>query len=217
MPHPIIESASDAAGRLLSGAAGGLAAVRPAAKPLHPTGAIYQGRLVKQAVTSPTGAAWLDRAGEHDVLVRVSRAVGLPGPLPDFHGLAVRVTLGPREYGDLLFATTGWNRVGRHLLLPGWSAMRPMTTLLPYRTPAGPVVLGARPGDPSGKTFDLTWARPGQRWEPLGRIELDQGPGVDPTISFDPVLNQLPGLDQYRWVVNLRERSYARARSSRSS
>ncbi|HYG95360.1 MAG TPA: hypothetical protein VD859_17425 [Nocardioides sp.] len=216
MPHQIIDSAAGVAGRVLSGAAGALAAVRPAAKPLHPEGAIFRGRLVRNGANDPTGAEWLDTPGENDALVRVSRAVGLPGPLPDIHGLAVRVVLGDEDYGDLLLATTGWNRVTRHLLAPGRSPARPMTTLLPYRTPSGPVVLGARPADPGARGFDLAWAPTGGAWQPLGRLDLQGSPEPDAVVSFDPVLHQLPGLDQYGWVVRLRERSYATARSSRS-
>ena len=40
---------------------------------------------------------------------------------------------------------------------------------------------------------------------------------ADPMVSFDPVRNAVPGLEQYRWVTRLREPSYAVARRSRRS
>jgi hypothetical protein len=36
-------------------------------------------------------------------------------------------------------------------------------------------------------------------------------------VSFDPILNQLPGLRPYAWVATLREGAYAAARRARAS
>jgi hypothetical protein len=94
-------------GVLLAGATQAIAAVRPAAKPLHPRGEVVRGRVFRRGARPGTGVAWLDTAGEDDVLVRRSRAIGLPGAAPDIHGLAVRVPRPDGGYGDLLFATTG--------------------------------------------------------------------------------------------------------------
>ncbi|HEY1119179.1 MAG TPA: hypothetical protein VGE43_15810 [Acidimicrobiales bacterium] len=212
MPHPVLTTVSDAAGRALSTATAGLAALRPAEKPLHPDGALYAGRLVRPGSDQPSGVPWFDQAGEDEVLVRVSRAIGLPGPFPDFYGLAVRLRKGQTRYGDLLLASTGWDPVTRHLLVPAWSP-RPLTTLLPYRAPQGPVVIGAQPIDERG--YELSWARVGKGWHPLGELTLDEPLAEEDEVSFDPVLNTLPGLAQYTWVERLRERSYAVARASR--
>lgn len=210
----VIDAAAGAAGRVLSGAAATLASLRPAAKPLHPEGTLYRGRLTRFGSADPIGVPWIDEPGVDDVLVRLSRAVGLPGALPDVHGMALRLTLDDSRVGDVLLATTGWNRLARHVLTFGWSPERPMSTLLPYRTPAGPVVLGARPG--THADFRLCWARAGHSWRPLGDLVLEDGPDPDRVVSFDPVLNTVPGLDQYSWVVQLRERAYATAREHRS-
>jgi hypothetical protein len=212
MPNPALAAVSDAAGRALSTITHGIARLRPADKPLHPEGSLFSGRVLRRGSALPIGVPWIDQAGEDDALVRLSRAVGLPGRVPDIHGLALRVH-SDGGYGDLLLATTGWDPVTRHLLVPGWSADRPMTTLLPYRTPAGPVVLGAR--DIGEDRFGLWWARVGRAWQELGELVLDEPLDPAQDVSFDPVLNQLPGLEQYRWVVLLRERAYAAARSER--
>ena len=57
---------------------------------IHAKGRTLTGRL---SVTGGVGTAapLLDAPGSYDVLVRASRSVGLPGPLPDVLGLAVRV------------------------------------------------------------------------------------------------------------------------------
>ena len=153
--------------------------------------------------------------------MRVSRAVGLPDLLPDVYGLAVRVFLGGgrgdqhgSDYGDLLFATTGWGRFSRFVLVPARSSTtRPMTTLLPYRTRSGPILLGARA---SGELhFELAWATPRGDWHHFGDLRLADLPAPDQEVSFDPVRHRLPGLEQYPAVVRLREPAYLRARASR--
>src|SRR3954451_10255298 len=70
---------------------------RPADKPLHPVGAVSRGTLHRYGLTPSVGVKWLDEPGQDKVLVRFSRALGLPGPLPDVLGLAVRI---PQPAGE---------------------------------------------------------------------------------------------------------------------
>ncbi|HWJ67540.1 MAG TPA: hypothetical protein VNT31_12755 [Nocardioides sp.] len=213
MPNPVITTAADLAGRALSAATSGIAALRHADKPLHPEGQSWAGRLVRGGSDEPIGVPWLDEPGEDEVLVRTSRAIGLPGPLPDIAGLAIRLHLQPAGYGDLLLASTGWDPVTRHVLVPAWRHHQPLTTLLPYRSPVGPVVIGARPVDVRG--HELAWAPVGKGWRHLGVLTTELPLPDEAEASFDPVLNQLPGLEQYPWVEHLREYSYATARRLR--
>lgn len=206
---------SSAAGQALATATRSLAAVRPAAKPLHPRGELVRGRLYRHGLWPATDVAWLDEPGEDDVVVRLSRAIGLPGALPDIHGLAVRIPVGDGSHGDLLFASTGWGRFSRFLLTASRSPQgRPMTTLLPYRTPSGAVVVGARAN--GAESFELSCAAYDGEWRVFADLRLSSRPADDGDISFDPVQHQLPGLEQYPAVERLREPSYRRARDSRS-
>lgn len=215
MPTTLARTASSVGGGLLSAATGGLAALRPARKPLHPTGEVRAARVFRSGSTERTGVPWIDDVGEDDVHVRLSRAIGLPGRLPDIHGLALRVPGegGDRPAGDVLFATTGRGLVSRFLLLPSWGARtQPMTTLLPYRTETGPIVLAAEAV--GAEVFELSWARPAGDWHPFACLRLStRRLALD--VSFDPVLHQLPGLEQYPAVRRLREPAYATARHSR--
>ncbi len=208
--------ASSAGGQLLR-AATGLIAVRPAAKPLHPRGSVVPGTLRRFGAPERTGVEWLDGAGEDRVLVRRSRAVGLPAPLPDVFGLALRVRAEGGRSGDLLFASTGLGRLTRYVLTPARSPYgRPMTTLLPYRTPAGPLVLSAVFLDE--RTLGLARSLRSGAWHPFAELELHEDPvdEADPPLSFDPVRNTLPGLETYDWVRRLREPAYRTARRSRT-
>lgn len=214
MPTSVITTAADLVGHALSTMTRGLAALRsPSEKPLHPDGEMYAGRLVRAGSDAPIGVPWIDQNGEDEVIVRLSRAIGLPGALPDVHGLALRMRKGQTRYGDLLLATTGWDPVTRHLLLPAWNAHAPLTCLLPYRSPAGPLVIGARPVDEHG--YQLSWASVGGQWHHFADLTLETALPPEDEISFDPVRNVLPGLEQYAWVERLRERSYATARRLR--
>lgn len=206
-------AAASAGGAALAAAVRLVDVARRAAKPLHPRGDLVTGRL-RRSGGQDTGSAWLDTAGTDEVLVRRSRAVGLPAPLPDIHGLAIRVPLEGGGHGDLLLATTGRGRLTRFLLTGGRTpSSRPLTTLLPYRTPTGPRLIAAVAVDEH--RYELAHASPGGRWQPFGDLVLSSTRGPDPLVSFDPVLNPLPGLDTYDWVRRLREPAYATARHTR--
>lgn len=196
-----------------------IGAVRRAPKPLHPRGRLREGTLRRTGAEPPTGVPFLDEPGVDPVRVRESRAIGLPGPVPDVHGLALRVTHDDGTCSDLLLASSGRGRVGRHTLTAcrePWG--RPMTTLLPYRSPSGPLAIGAR--RTARGTVQLDCAVGGGPWRPFAELELAAaqpteavpGPG---RISFDPVLHPVPGLEQYAVVERLREPAYRAARSRR--
>ncbi len=210
-------AASYAGGQFLR-AATGMIAVRPADKPLHPQGSVVQGTLHRFGGQDGTGGGWLDQTGEDQVLVRQSRAIGLPAPVPDIYGLAIRVPIAGGRHGDLLFASTGLGRVTRFTLTASRSPFRrPMTTLLPYRTSIGAVLLSATFQDE--RRVELGWAIGSGEWSPFAELVLDEDPidGADLPVSFDPMSHVLPGLEPYDWVRRLREPSYATARRSRRS
>ena len=206
-------SVSSWVGAALGGITRVAGAVRPAAKPLHPRGTVRRATLRRHGLQPPAGVPFLDAAGTDQVLVRESRAAGLPRPLPDVHGLAVRVPNPDGSHGDVLFSTTGFGWLTRFVLTPSFSTYgRPMTTLLPYDTAAGPVLLGVH-AVAEGRLEMVFAVREGE-WRPFADLELGERlPEEDP--SFDAVRNTLPGLAQYAAVRRLREPSYSAARSSR--
>jgi len=210
-----VRAASYAGGQLLR-AATGVVAARPAAKPLHPRGSVVPGTLHRFGAEDKTGAAWLDQTGDDQVLIRQSRAIGLPGFVPDIYGLAIRVPTEDGRHGDVLFASTGLGRLTRFTLTAARSPYRrPLTTLLPYRTPLGATLLSAVFHDET--RVELAWAIRSGGWNPFAELLLGQEPvdAADVPVSFDPVRNLLPGLEPYDWVRRLREPSYATARGSR--
>ena len=217
VPASPIDLLARTAGGLLSSAAATLGHARDRAKPLHPEGVLQHATVTRYGSPAGTGVPWLDQAGRDAALVRISRAVGLPDALPDVQGLALRIDPAGSP-ADLLFASTGLGRVTRYLLTPTRTIRgRPLTTLLPYRSARGPLLLAVVPGP--GRRHELAWAGPLGPWTRFGVIELGEPLGDDTRISYDPVLNELPGLRQSSWVTRLREPAYwtARRRSGRTT
>lgn len=203
-------------GRAAAGAFAVVGRVRPSPKPLHPRGAVQDATLTRFGLDQPVGVAWIDEPGTDAAIVRLSRSAGLPAPLPDVLGLAVRVPTA-ESHADLLFSTSGTGRLTRFVLAP---ARRPhvatYSTLVPYRTLSGPAVLVAlgRCAE-SAPAFELRIAIGRGPWHTFARLELAAPAREDTDIAFDAVTNTVPGLEPYEWVRQLRAGAYRAARRSR--
>lgn len=187
-------------------------------KALHPRGEVLEGMIGRRGAVGRTGVAWLDEAGTDHVAVRFSRSLGLPDPRPDILGMALRIATQPGQFGDVLLATTGTGLLGRCVLLPTRRyGLRAYTSLFPYRTLAGPLLLAAIPTAGSPRRYELAYARPTGPWLPFATLEITQTTyrGHDVDLSFDPVLNVVPGLETYDWAAQLRRFSYAASRRAR--
>lgn len=187
-------------------------------KALHPRGEVLEGLIGRAGAVGRTGVSWLDEAGTDHVAVRFSRSLGLPARRPDILGMALRIATEPGHFGDVLLATTGTGLLGRYVLLPARRhGLRAYTSLFPYRTLAGPLLLAAIPNAGSPREYELAYSRPMGPWLPFGTLEITQTTyrGDDLDLSFDPVLNVVPGLETYDWAAQLRRFSYAASRRAR--
>ncbi len=196
-------------------------------KALHPRGVLAGGALHRFGLGEATGVPFLDATGDDDVVVRFSRSVGLPDGWPDVWGLSLRVPLGAGRSGDLLLAAAA----GRFLFRPSLGLSGRLTSVVPFSTPAGALVLSAAlpPGitlattedvrarlGGAGLSLDLSVAAPRGPWRRFATLDVT-APVGDPEVPFDPVLNPLPGLD-LPWPVDvLRRESYAAARFGRAA
>jgi hypothetical protein len=212
-------SLAGTAGTALRGVFAGVSRLRPADKPLHPRGVVLAATVHRYGSSEWFDVPWLDEPGSEPAVVRLSRAAGLPAPLPDVFGLALRINPADRP-GDLLFSSTGRGRLGRFLLRPsrGTAAFTtgPYSTLQPYRTPTGPVLLSATPDEDGGAlTVRLAAARPTGPWREFGVVVADLAGAEDEPVEFDPFLHPVPGLANYEWTRRIREGAYSAARRSR--
>ncbi|MGY1708456.1 hypothetical protein ACI8AC_02990 [Geodermatophilus sp. SYSU D00758] len=182
------------------------------ARVVHPRGRAHTGVVVTDGGGS-WGARVLDEAGRHEVVVRVSRAVGLPEPLPDVVGLAIRFDGQGGDGGplDVLVTTAGSPPGLRHVFLPE-PLGRTFSAVLPHRTGSGRlVVLGAR-RDATGAGWDLLAAPVAGRWRRWGGLTLGAAlPDPDAEgLRFRPTV----GADDLQPVALFRA---VRARSYRES
>ena len=204
-------------GRVLGGAFFVLGKAR-GRKALHPRGEVMEGLIARHGADGRTGVGWLDEAGTDHVAVRLSRSLGLPAPHPDVLGMALRIPTQPGRFGDVLLATSGTGLLGRYVLLPTRRyGLRAYTSLFPYKTPVGPLLLAAIPTPGSPRQYELAYSRPTGPRRPFGTLEVAQTTyrGHDLDLSFDPVLNVVPGLETYHWAAQLRRFSYAASRRAR--
>ncbi len=207
---------------------------RPA---LHPVGR-PRGTPCRARPPGPRGRAVARRPGSYAVTARWSRGAGLPHPLPDGLGLALRVedAGGPDRPLDLLLTTGGRGRWTRHVPLPRTSATAgPYSSLLSYvvggrrgvvaafpapgspRIPADPTTVGAaaarRPWCSSSASGRRERARPGGPWPahpPRGGAPAPPDGG-----AFDPYLHFLPGFRPVDRLRSLRLAAYAGSRAGR--
>lgn len=179
-------------------------------KVLHPDGAVFEARLVVPgAAPAPAGAELLATPGEHRGFVRFSRGIGLPRPLPDLLGLALRVldAYGPEDHQDLLLTSSSARRIVHHGFLPARDVQdRPYSSALPFRAGGERFLIGALPcadsPRPPGATeldraraaartgrlrFELAVARPGRRFEPVADLHVGAPlPAEYDAVAFDP-------------------------------
>jgi hypothetical protein len=197
-------------------------------RPIHPRGRILEGWITWLPRAATSGIGWIDAAppAPQRVIARLSRSLGLPDPLPDVIGLALRVDHEGRP-ADLELASTGLGIPSRFLLIPRRSPSRtPLTTILPYRGEDGPVLVAARTLGSSlpasGPALDAALASDGWRlrlyhaaptglWHPFAEVSLRASDSADDArLRFDAGRHPLPGSREYEWVRALRDPSYRR-------
>jgi hypothetical protein len=186
----------------------GAATALRGARVFHPHGRSYDAVLTVTGGLG-TGAAVLDRPARHQGVVRLSRGTGLPAPLPDVEGLALRLP-GQGVGGaplDLLINSAWRYAFVPSVIAPTWSA------ILPHRTSSGRLVLlGARPQDGG---FALLAAAPLGAWRPWGRLSL--GAELDGEhLRFAPTIGA-PDLQPVELFRTLRARSYDASQAARAT
>lgn len=202
----------------------------------HPAGVIAAGSIERIA-PADNGLP----LASSDAIARVSKAVGTPRALPDFIGMAIRVTLPQQEATpwDILLVSAGSGPLGRALALrpvTSWTG-HSMTTLMPLHYRDEYWWLRARIiTDINGFGLslddiraqlargdievDLEQARGRSDFHQLARLTLTSviGPGPGTDVSFDPVVNTAPGIRlSPGWLADLRGRAYARSRHGRNA
>lgn len=173
----------------------------------HPDGLVFEATFTPYVQPRATGIEILD-GPERRVLVRCSRALGLPEPTPDILGFSIRFQdiYGEGRHQDLLCVTSWDTPVAHHALVPATGFFtRTYSTLLAYRLPQGVRLFGVVPvgsGPPIGPrleqiseaasrgtaTFELATSELMGRFSGVGSIRLEkQLPPVEgEQLRFNP-------------------------------
>jgi hypothetical protein len=215
------------AGRVVGAPLGALARWRHG-KPMHPRGAVFDGVLERGTGTGDLGVPWLDDPARDDVVVRLSRGAGLPEPLPDLLGLAVRIPDGPV---DLLLTSTLTGPLLRLLPAPRRDTATAYTSIMGYRSDAGTLRLAAFPErrrvpsepeplaeDVARQALVLHLAAAGGQgpWQAWGRLTVTAPrEDLDPDVRFDAVRHPPDGLVPDGPMARFRAPAYAAARRGR--
>jgi len=169
---PAARVAMDAGGFAVGSLFAALAASRHA-KGLHPYGPAFAARVsIDGAQHAPRGSALLAQPAEHEAILRFSRALGLPAPLPDLLGAGLRIpdVYGPGRHQDILLTSTVDRPVLRRVFLPACGfAARPYGSGVSYRAGTDTFRLGLVPL--SARTFALCCSAGGP-FRAVGRVEL---------------------------------------------
>ncbi len=178
-----------------------------AARGFHPRGAAFTARLGR---TETSSASWtrsvFGATGRREGAVRLSKGAGMPDPLPDVLGLALKL---PVEDGcdalDLLLASSHPARGLRHLLVPALNVGKTtFSSILPFEAPDAPIVIGARPIHHRGRctidslltayrpnlSFELASATLGGPWQAFATLEVGERLDVEAeeVLAFDPFI-----------------------------
>src|SRR3954447_6865652 len=224
---------------------GGLAKLRRR-RSLHPDGASYDAvvridgdeRYAGGAPGRDAAVPLLARPRSYRALLRFSRGLGLPAPLPDALGVAVRFcdVYGEGRHQDLLMTTSARPPVLHHLLLPALRGPfgQPYSTVLPYRVGDGIRLFGVLPltapahdartdleefadaaagGD---ARFALATVAPFGWWRPIGVVETGAplDPAVGERLRFNP-WNTGGGIRPVGPFQGLRDAAYGASQRAR--
>jgi hypothetical protein len=198
----------DAAGYTVGALFAALAAARRA-KGLHPVGAAFAARVVVDgAPWAPTAATVLSRPGEYEAIVRFSRALGLPAPLPDLLGAGLRVldAYGPGAHQDILLTSTVDRPILRRIFLPARSfTARPYGSGVSYRAGTVTFRLGLVPLGGRGFALGCSAGGPFRR---VGLVEVGARlPASAEAVRLHPY-NGGGGLEPIGMINRLRDYAY---------
>ncbi len=198
---------------------------------MHPDGVVHAARLRVEGVkAAPAGSSLLAEPGSHACVIRFSRSVGLPRPVPDLLGTAIRVleAYGPGAHQDFMLVSSADLPMVRRLFLPSKDFQaRPYTSSLPYEAGSERFIIGLLPRDSSPQPggadefvrlaaaaatgdleFDLSISRGSSRFQPVGRLEIGRRLECDlDSLRFDP-LNSGGGLSPAGMINAMRPSAY---------
>jgi hypothetical protein len=179
---------------------------------------------------APGRARLLSERAERRAIVRFSRSLGLPRPIPDLLGVSIRVidAYGAGRHQDFLLVTSVDRPVLHHLFVPALDVQqRVYSSSLPYRAGGDRFLIGLLPDDrsprPRGRdeferldaaaasgelVFKLAVAGFGERFHPIADLRIGARLDADlDALRFNP-WNTSEELEPAGWLNGARYRAY---------
>lgn len=237
-PRRATDRVVDAVGGTASAAVLSAASAWRHARSFHPRGRTFRARLRIAGAARFAGSV-LGDAGEYGGVVRFSRGAGVPEPLPDMLGLALRLTDADGAGGlqDLLMLSSVPVVGGRNVIVPQTDYGTCFYSSIDRLGVAGhTTVLGARPvvtGSPGSLArlddlataiargqvaFEVAVASPLGPWTPVGTLTPgDEVPGAESeALRFSP-FHAAGGVEPVGAVNALRRLAYAGSQRGRAA
>jgi hypothetical protein len=152
--HAAVRFLGEAAGASIGAVLGAVASLR-GGKAVHPHGAVHEATLtILGSPKAPAAAQLLSTPAEYRAIVRFSRSVGVPRPIPDLLGMSLRVldAYGRGHHQDFMLVTSADLPVAHHIFLPATDVQqRPYSSSLPYRAGGERFLIGALPDPRSAR------------------------------------------------------------------
>jgi hypothetical protein len=230
-PGPVDRFLDATAGRLV-GPAFGVGSFVRRARVFHPRGRTFAVTVDVAGDASFAGTVFGERA-THQGLLRLSRGAGVPEPLPDLLGLALRIDL-PAGPQDLLLISSAPAPGARHVLLPARDyAGTHYSSISVFRLAGQSVVLGARPTEGHGSLahldevadaarrglrIDLLVAPPLGPWTTVGTVTVHDPVDAERSerLRFTP-FHRAGGVEPVGLTNVVRRRAYADSQAARPS
>ena len=227
---PPARAALDVSGRVVGAVFAAVSRVR-GGKAVHPDGVVHEGRLrIAGTLAAPAAAPLLREPAEHRAIVRFSRSVGLPRPIPDLLGISLRLpdVFGPGRHQDVMAVTSVDLPLAHHVFVPATDfQQRVYSSSLPYRSGARTYLLGFRaaPGSPrpdgedeydrlaraaqTGRLrFELCYAPVNGRFTPVAELRIGERlPQELDATHFNP-WNAGGGIEPTGFLNRLRDYAY---------
>lgn len=231
-----MRSLADAAGPPLAAALAGVAKLR-GGKAVHPHGVTYGAELsFNEASAAPAESELLSSGANLPAIVRFSRSIGLPRPLPDLLGMSIRVldAYGTNRHQDFMLVTSVDAPFLHHIFVPARDVQqRPYSSSLPYRSGDRTFLVGTCPHPESPKPsggdefdrlsraassgqlrFEFALAPLFGRFERIGELRIGrQLPESLDALCFNP-FNTGADLEPVGAVNRWRRQAYTRSQSA---
>jgi hypothetical protein len=186
----------------------------------HPTGTVYVGTLTIANKEDLPTCSLFQKSQHYQVIIRLSRGVGFPEPLPDILGFAMRIVdaYGPELHQDILMVTCGrgiFSKYGMFFRFNFFSSF--FSTILSYKIGQRKYLFGIIPSGKDSSIFTFGISSPLGHWSSIGKIELGEvaSEHIVKELRYNP-WNTGSDMQPFGFLQRLRKNAYRASQRGRA-